>query len=285
MKFILQAGNWYDRWSKIENAVPEAESLGFWGFAMPDHYMWGEERGGNSTLETWTALTFLAARTERIKIGTLVTPIPLRPPGLLAKLISTLDLLSGGRSFLGVGAGWSRSEFEGYAEWDEPSTRVEKTQEGIELILRLWSEKGAVDFEGKYYCAKGAVLSPKPLQKPHPPLLFGSVGRRMLRMAGRYADICCIPPWTQLEFEKAKEIVLESAREHSRRNEDISFAELSFFGYGTWERNRVYKREEAFLSVSKSKERGSEYFITGFPHETYLESMRDFARNVIPSFS
>src|SRR6058998_4284345 len=148
--------------------------------------MWGENRGGDSTLETWTALTYLAARTEKIKLGTLVTPIPFRPPGILAKTVSTLDLLSKGRTILGVGAGWSQTEFEGYSTWDEPRVRVDKTREGLELILKLWTEK-SVDFNGKYFHAKGAVLESKPVQKPHPPLLFGGTKTRMFRMAGEYA--------------------------------------------------------------------------------------------------
>ena len=104
----------------------KAISLGFWGFVMPDHYMWGEDRGGNSTLETWIVLTYLAARTEKIRLGTVVTPIPFRPPGMLAKELSTLDILSNGRVVLGVGAGWSQTEFEGYSKWDDAKIKSRK---------------------------------------------------------------------------------------------------------------------------------------------------------------
>ncbi len=121
--------------------------------------------GIDSTLDTWQMLTFLSAKTETIRLGTWVTPIPLRPPGLLAKTVSTLDLLSQGRILLGVGAGVTQRMFEAYAQWDPPSSRVEKTREGIELILRLWREK-KVDYDGRYYKAKGAILEPKPVQKP-----------------------------------------------------------------------------------------------------------------------
>src|SRR5579872_5959389 len=196
LKFILQAGNWYPDWKLIENGVPEGDRLGFWGFVMPDHYMWGEDRGGNSTLETWIVLTYLAAKTENIRLGTVVTPIPFRPPGMLAKELSTLDILSKGRVVLGVGAGWSQTEFMGYSKWDDARVRVEKTAEGLELILKLWTSKEKVDFKGKYYEAIEAVLDPKPVQKPYPALLFGGVGKKMLRMAGKYADICLIPPWS-----------------------------------------------------------------------------------------
>src|SRR5437773_11326064 len=107
---------------------------------------------------------------------------------MLAKIVSTLDLLSNGRTILGVGAGWSQTEFEGYSEWSSNKIRVDKTREGLDLILKLWTQE-KVDFKGKLYQAKGAVLDPKPVQKPHPPLLFSGIGHRMLRMTVEHAYI------------------------------------------------------------------------------------------------
>src|SRR5437867_12972232 len=107
-----------------------------------------------------TALTYLAAKTEKIRLGTLVTPIPFRPPGMLAKTVSTLDLLSNGRTTLGVGAGWSQTEFEGYSEWNPNKIRLDKTREGVELILKLWTQEKVV-VNGKFYHANGAVLDLK----------------------------------------------------------------------------------------------------------------------------
>src|SRR5207302_11305553 len=104
----------FANWNQIQKVAIESDQLGYWGFVLPDHYMWGSERGGDSTFETWTALIYLAAKTEKIRLGTLVTPIPFRPPGMLAKIVSTLDLLSNGRTILGVGAGWPAIGSEGY---------------------------------------------------------------------------------------------------------------------------------------------------------------------------
>jgi alkanesulfonate monooxygenase SsuD/methylene tetrahydromethanopterin reductase-like flavin-dependent oxidoreductase (luciferase family) len=107
LKFIVAGGNDYSEWESVKREAEEADKRGFWGYLISDHYMTPGGTFGNSTLDAWTALTYLAARTETIKLGTLVTPIPFRPPGLLAKVVSTLDLVSCGRSILGVGAGWS----------------------------------------------------------------------------------------------------------------------------------------------------------------------------------
>jgi alkanesulfonate monooxygenase SsuD/methylene tetrahydromethanopterin reductase-like flavin-dependent oxidoreductase (luciferase family) len=277
LKFILQAGNWYQDWKNIENSVPEADKVGFWGFVMPDHYMWGPDRGGDSTLETWVTLTFLAARTENLHLGTLVTPIPFRPPGMLAKEVTTLDVISGGRALLGVGAGWSETEFQGYSVWDSPKVRVDKTLEGLQLMWKLWTSKDKVDWKGKYYSSSGAILEPKPIQSPHPPLLFGGGGTRMLKMAGKYADICLIPPWARTGVEDAKRLVVDTAKKSSREDK-VSFASLVF------SRER-YDPSEVSNMIGRAKDEGCEYYIIGFPRQKYLESLKSFTKEIMPSFS
>jgi alkanesulfonate monooxygenase SsuD/methylene tetrahydromethanopterin reductase-like flavin-dependent oxidoreductase (luciferase family) len=308
MKFIVALwGNWHRQWQLMQKAVSEADKLGYWGFVMPDHYMRGSYPNGNSTLDTWIALTYLAAKTEKIRLGTVVTPIPLRPPAILAKIVTTLDIISNGRVILGVGAGWSESEFRGYSQWDEePNIRVDKTKEGLELILKLWEndhnrkkKMAAVTFNGKYYSVDNAVLDPKPIQKPHPPLMFGGLGNRMLRLAGRYADICLIPPWIDREFDDAKAIVLEEARRHSREKE-ISFAAIPNIAFEQMQRTIISSSSKSSHSSSSSSkydskayargveqtlEHGCEYTIIPFPFESFIESMSDFARQIMPSFA
>ncbi|MGC1583433.1 MAG: LLM class flavin-dependent oxidoreductase, partial [Candidatus Acidiferrales bacterium] len=236
LKFLVIGGNQYREWKSIMGAVTVADQLGYWGFVMPDHYMLAPEWGGNSTLDTWIALTYLASKTEKIRLGTLVTPIPLRPPAILAKMIATLDIISNGRVVVGIGAGWSQTEFEGYSEWNDPRVRVNKTKEGLELMIKLWldydskskTDANPISFQGKYYHSKNAVLAPKPVQKPYPKLLFGGTGLRMLKLAGIYSDICCIPNWINSgndSYENAKEIVLDTARKYNREDK-ISFATI-----------------------------------------------------------
>ena len=257
-----------------------ADELGFWGAVLPDHYMWGPEMGGDSTLDSWVVLAFLAARTRRIKLGTLVTPIPLRPPTILAKILSTLDLISKGRVVLGVGAGWSRLEFEGYGEWNDSKVRVEKTREGLDLILRLWSD-AKVTFKGRYYQTNNAVLEPKPIQKPHPPLLFGGTGPRMLRLAGRLADICYLPPYNETDLQRAKEIVSAEARRCSRINE-LAFAVEAV---GPQPNVGLYDSKIYQNGIEEAKKNGNNYVMVSFPYKRYLKSLRAFGRDLRDSFA
>ncbi len=282
MRFILSGlGNWYDGWNLTDQAVRLADKLGFWGAVIPDHYMWAEAFGQpqkDSTVESWIALTYLAAKTQNIRLGTIVTPIPFRPPAMLAKMVSTMDVLSSGRAVLGVGAGWSQTEFEGYSTWDDPKTRVDKTKEGVELILQLW-QKPQVDFKGKYYNAKGAILDPKPVQKPHPPLMFGGVGTRMLRLAGQYSDICHIPPWIHVSMEKARSIVKQEARRFHREDK-IAFAAGSVAN-----RDQKFDLKAAEQDVEKAAKDGALYYIAPLQRTDYLDNLKEFAKRILPSYS
>jgi len=287
VKFFLSGlGNWFADLALIQEAVLEADRLGFDGAVIPDHYMWGEIEWhkrpySNSTLESWIMLTYLAAKTDNIRLGTLVTPIPFRSPSMLAKMISTLDILSKGRVVMGVGAGWSQVEFEGYSEWNEPKIRVDKTKEGLELMMKLWTQK-KVTFEGKHYRAKGAVLEPKPIQKPHPQLLFGGQGDRMLQLAGRYADICYIPqfrPGAKPEdYLEGKTKVLRAAERVNRKNQ------IAFMAGGMGSRG-PYDSKEFFKRIEAAVERGASYLTSFSRNEEIIGgSMRRFEKEVIPSF-
>jgi alkanesulfonate monooxygenase SsuD/methylene tetrahydromethanopterin reductase-like flavin-dependent oxidoreductase (luciferase family) len=246
-------------------------------------------------------LTYLAGKTENISLGTLITPLPFRPPAMLAKMLSTLDVLSGGRVILGVGAGWSKDEFDGYSTWGEAKYRVDKTIEGLKLMVELWT-KDVVDFKGKFYEAKSAVLDPKPVQKPYPRLLFGSQGDRMLRLTGRYANICFIPPWSGEQSGSMKVKVLEAAEKAGRseeiefmsgdmkvkvleaaekagRSEEIEFMSGDMGSRGPYEANGVAKKVEAAV------EGGASIYMASFPRENLLDSMRRFAEEVMPSYA
>jgi len=254
-------------------AIRKADSLGIDGFVLPDHYMSPQ---GNETLEAWVTLAYFAAATNNIRLGTLVTPIPLRPPQLLAKMVSTVDVLSKGRCFLGIGAGWSKDEFKGYSQWDEAKTRVEKVDEGVALIKRLWTEP-VVDFKGKYYRVKGAVLLPKPVQKPHPPLLFGGKGTKMLKLAGKYADICFISEEEPEKYLLAKSEVIRASKEQNRASAP-SLARA--IGVKT-----MYQRDDFHSEIEKASDLGVSYIVTGVEREQdYVGFIKFLAEDVMPSF-
>ena len=293
MNFVLGGlGNWFNDYPNIKTMVLEADKFEYDCALMPDHYMWGTMGGRMNrpdrfkTVDTWIALSYLAGKTEHIKLGTLVTPIPFRPPAMLAKMLATLDNLSNGRVILGVGAGWSQEEFDGYSEWSSDKDRVDKTQEGLELILKLWTEN-EVTFTGTHFKATKAVIDPKPVQKPYPSLLFGGTGNRMLSLAGRYGDIVYIPPWRsqssspleeQEKFNEMKNRVMNSAKKHNRENK-INFMSGRMGG------TNINNVKEYSKVIESAIANGNNYFMVSFGQgKEGLALMKDFAKEIIPSF-
>jgi alkanesulfonate monooxygenase SsuD/methylene tetrahydromethanopterin reductase-like flavin-dependent oxidoreductase (luciferase family) len=282
MKFFLTGlGNLHENTESILKGIITADQYGFHGTLMPDHYMWGTQMGFRMqnpyvTLETWTFLTYLAAKTENIHLGTLVTPLPFRHPGALAKRLATLDNLSGGRVILGVGAGWSTVEFNGYSEWLGSKSRVDKTMEALDIMTRLWTED-SVSHESKYYTIKEAVLEPKPVQKPYPKLLFGSSGKRMLRLTGKMGDYCFIPPWQMQNAADMKEIVLKAAEEAGRTDK------LEFLG-GIMVAMAPYDAKEYAKIIEGVEKSGARVCNIAFPRDTIIEDIKKFAKEVLPSY-
>ena len=142
-------------------------------------------------LEGYTALGFVAGKTSAIRLGLLVTGVTYRHPGILAKQISTLDVLSGGRAWLGIGAAWNEEEHRGLGVPFPPlGERFERLEEAIRICLQMWSDDNG-PFEGKHYQLAETIDSPRPISQPHPELLIGGRGeRKTLRLVARYADAC-----------------------------------------------------------------------------------------------
>ncbi len=282
MKFFLTGlGNLYENTEAIMNGIIAADLNGFDGALMPDHYMWGNEIGHTMqnpyvTLETWTFLTYVAAKTENIHLGTLVSPLPFRHPGVLAKRLATLDNLSNGRVILGVGAGWSHVEYQGYSNWLGVKSRVDKTHEALDIITRLWTEE-SVSHESKHYTIKEAVLEPKPVQKPYPKLLFGSSGKRMLRLTGRMGDYCYIPPWQMHNYAAMKETVLAAAEKAGRKDK------VEFIG-GIMGARSPYDTDEYAKIVETAEQLGSTVCNIAFQRETVEADIKRFAEEVMPSY-
>jgi F420-dependent oxidoreductase-like protein len=168
----------------------EADALGFDSVWLDDHLYAVVRPPGEPQMEAWTLLAALARETRRIELGILVTCNSYRSPALVAKLAATLDVLSNGRFVHGLGAGWYQSEYEGYGyEFAPIGVRLAQLDEALTLQKLLWSEERA-SFEGRYYRLRDAWCSPKPVRRPHPPILIGGGGERvLLRLVARHADV------------------------------------------------------------------------------------------------
>jgi F420-dependent oxidoreductase-like protein len=172
-----------------------AESAGISRMTVMDH-VWQISLNGppaNAMLEAYTTLGFLAAHTERVRLHTLVTGAVYRAPGLLAKMVSTLDVLSGGRAALGIGAAWNEEEARGLGLPFAPiAERFERLEETLQICLRMWSGEER-PYEGTHYRLERPLNSPQPLTRPHPPIMIGGTGeRKTLALVARYADACNI---------------------------------------------------------------------------------------------
>jgi F420-dependent oxidoreductase-like protein len=154
-----------------------------------DHYLSVEDRRERGSLDAWATIAALAARTEKLRLGTLVSPATFRHPAVLAKMVVTADHVSGGRVELGIGAGWWEREHEVYGfELPPIGPRISALEEQMQVVRGHWAE-GPFDFDGEYFSAKELDALPKPVQRPRPPLILGGRGgNRSLRLAAKYAD-------------------------------------------------------------------------------------------------
>ena len=168
-----------------------AEEAGFYSLWVMDHFFQlpGLGEADLDMLEAYTALGFAAARTSTIRLGTMVTGVTYRHPGLLVKAATTLDVLSGGRAYLGVGAAWYEREHLGLGVPFPPLTeRFERLEEALRIAKQMWGGD-AGPFEGKHYRLAETICVPRPLSQPYPPILIGGHGEKeTLRLVARYAD-------------------------------------------------------------------------------------------------
>jgi F420-dependent oxidoreductase-like protein len=174
-----------------------ADELGFDALTVMDHYFQIGLIGPPELpmLEGYSALAFIAGQTRRLKLGTLVTGVHYRHPGLLAKIVTTLDVLSGGRAFLGIGAGWNADESRGLGVPFPPlRERFERLEETLRICLQMW-RGDEQPFMGQHYVLERALNSPQSLSRPHPPIVVGGSGeQKTLRLVARYADGCNLFP-------------------------------------------------------------------------------------------
>jgi F420-dependent oxidoreductase-like protein len=179
----------------LAEAARVAEQAGFSALSVMDHFFQMETAGRASAaepmLESYTTLGYVAGRTERMTLGVLVTGVTYRHPGLLAKIVTTLDVLSGGRARLGIGASWYEREQAGLGVPVVPvAERFERMEETLQICLQMWSDDDG-PFHGRHYQLAETLCVPRPLSRPHPPILVGGGGeKKTLLLVARYADAC-----------------------------------------------------------------------------------------------
>jgi F420-dependent oxidoreductase-like protein len=170
-----------------------AEDAGVSSFSLMDHWFQMEAMApaNDPMLEGYTSLGFVAGHTRTMRLGLLVTGVTYRHPGLLAKIVTTLDVLSGGRGQLGIGAAWYEREHRGLGVPYPPvAERFERLEETLQICLQMWSEDDGA-FEGRHYRLAETICEPRPVSQPRPPVLIGGSGeRKTLRLVARYGDAC-----------------------------------------------------------------------------------------------
>jgi F420-dependent oxidoreductase-like protein len=288
----------------LRRLVTQAESSGFDSFWVMDHFHQIENVGEpkEPMLESWTTLSTIAGFTSRIKLGTMVTGIVYRYPSVLAKIGATLDVLSRGRLFMGIGAAWNEEEAAAYGiPFPSTSERFQRLEEAVQIIRKMWTEQPA-SFAGKFYYVRDAHCNPQPIQKPSPPILIGGSGeRKTLKIVAQYGDACNL--FGSSETVKKKLAVL---REHCRDvGRDYNSILKTKLGTVTIDKDRDAARkrvEERFkgapeqmvkefaiygnpedvrCQVKGFRDVGIEYLILSFEPQRELEAMSLFADEVV----
>jgi len=305
---IPQSGSDYNTMRRV---VLECEKHGFDFIWISDHLQ--DISSSKPYFESWTTLSALAAETSRVKLTTVLMNNLFRHPSLLAKMSATLDVISNGRLNLGIGAGWYSEECASYGiSFPKPLERIQQLEEAIEIIKEMWT-RDDVTFAGKYYSLKKAVLEPKPIQKPHPPIWTGIMHgrRRMLRTIAKYADAWTISSLylpTPEEHRQMKATLDDCCRAVGRDPNQIQQA----LGVGCvvsedeeGVRMKAEKFRPTFLDVKGYSatqmrlegtppqliEKLSEYtkvgvtcFVMNFPDISAIEPIRVFSEKVMPAF-
>jgi F420-dependent oxidoreductase-like protein len=294
-----------------------AERLGFDYVSVDDHVQRGQD---GRVFESLTSLSAIAAVTAKVRLLTTVLCVMYRPPGLVAKMASTIDVISGGRLELGIGAGWKEEEAGAYGlPWDGVKGRLDRLDEACRVILALWTQDETT-FDGRHYRLARARCNPRPVQRPHPPLWIGGGGeRRTLRIAAKYADgvnfagpgIGGGPRLDPLEYFLHKKAVLEAhCREVGRDPSQIALSsgvnimlwgraaadvearfvrEAAQTGMSEPERQRltssmrgsIQTPDEAAQKIEQYLEAGATYVTVGRPS---VEGLERFAEEVMPRF-
>lgn len=273
MRLGLDLGQHQLTWPELLRRARLAEDAGFAGVWLFDHFkaLYGDPAG--PCLEGWTLLAALAASTERIRMGTLVTGVTHRPPFLLAAEALTVDHVSEGRLDLGVGAAWNAGEHRELGlDFPPAGERVDRLDEAVRMMKLLFTEDD-VTFEGAHYRLRGATLRPRPVQQPHPPIWIGGSGeRRMLPLVAREADVWHSSGEPLTDLVRRSRLVDDHAERAGR--DPASIARASDLSLSQpWDRVRSQAADLAAAGFS--------YLVVGWPSEGEGR-LAEFVERVMP---
>jgi len=277
-------------WEKEVERWKLIESLGFDSVWLADHFTDPVNHAGH-WFESWTLLASLAVVTEKIRIGTLVSSMPLRRPAVLARQALTIDHISNGRLELGLGTGASRDPVHNMLGIDDwvGSERVERFKDQIEVVDRLLRH-AVSNYNGKFYKLNEATMNPETIQKPRPPLVIAAMGKSMLKIAAKYAD-----NWNSFgseDWRTPAEKILENTRKRVElvdkycdeigRNPETLLRSLLF--YSRHGRTILDSKENFRNIINQYKEIGITEFILYFPFfdSNHIENIKIIANDVIP---
>jgi F420-dependent oxidoreductase-like protein len=188
---LAEIGDPVEAYETMTRVAQTADVCGYESVWLVDHFHTIPQPSQEVTFESWASTAALARDTKRVRIGQMVTCNGYRNPALLAKMASTIDVLSHGRLNFGIGAGWYEHEYRAYGyDYPDAPERLRHLREAAQVILAMWTQEEA-SFEGKYYQVRGAINQPKGVQQPHIPLLIGGSGERVtLKLVAQYGDAC-----------------------------------------------------------------------------------------------
>jgi F420-dependent oxidoreductase-like protein len=257
-----------------------ADDAGYDRIAVMDHVFQIGVVGPpeNDMLEAYTTLGFLAAHTSRARLLTLVTGAVYRPPGLLAKMVTSLDVLSGGRAELGIGAAWNEEEARGLGLPFPPvAERFERLEETLQICLRMWDD-GEEPYEGRHYRLERALNSPQALSRPHPPIMIGGGGeRKTLRFVARYAQACNLFPGPDLA--RKLDVLREHCAAEGRDYDDIE--KTAYFRFDPGEKGE--KTGEIVDALGRLAELGIDSVIGAVADVWRVTPLEAIGADVIPA--
>jgi F420-dependent oxidoreductase-like protein len=289
MKIGLQIPNF--TWSggspelgaKLSAIARTAENAGFDSIWVMDHHFQIPMVGPaeHDMLEAYTTLGYIAGQTRRVSLGTLVTGVTYRNPGILAKQVTTLDVLSGGRAWMGIGAAWYEREHEGLGVRFPPlKERFERLEETLQIAHQMWNDDNNGVYEGNHYQLKETLNVPQALSKPHPRILIGGSGeKKTLRLVAKYADACNVFSMEGPETVRHKFAVLREHCEREGRNyDDIEKSVISYMAPGANGENTGAIVEQ----FGRLAEAGVQTVLGGVFGVENLEPLEAIGRDVIP---